>query len=143
MLLHISKQPQLYTLSYCQQTTTISMETLELTTHYLNELASQMLTISSLLGGFSIAIISNFLISDLDTKYSNRVLKVSILAASFFILSIFGASGMVLITTLFMCGIFSLILMLGMSGWMKSKKLGIYTTIVSALTFILTFIIIS
>ncbi len=140
------------------------MEMIEMTLNYLNKLASQILTMSSLLGGFSITIAANFLISDLNTKYSNRVFKVSVLAACFFIISILASAGIVMKTTegypfplknsdfslirtisglSFLFGILSLIFMIGMSGWIKSKKLGIYTTIIGVLTFILILIMIT
>lgn len=40
----------------------------------------------------------------------------------------------------FMLGLFSLSAMIGLSGWTKSKKVGIFTTAIGILTLILIFI---
>jgi hypothetical protein len=54
----------------------------EITFEYWNKLAEQTITISSLLGGFSIAVIANLLVSDLNTKLLKSIMAVSTLAAS-------------------------------------------------------------
>ena len=61
----------------------------EITFEYWNKLAEQTITISSLLGGFSIAVIANFLVSDLNTKLSKSIMTVSTLAACFFLITVF------------------------------------------------------
>lgn len=52
---------------------------------YWNKLANQVITISSLLGGFSIAIIANILVSQNDTRLVKIIMLVSTLAGSFFL----------------------------------------------------------
>lgn len=57
---------------------------IEISFEYWNKLADQIIVISSLLSGFSIAVISNFMISDISTKLSRSIMKAATLAASFF-----------------------------------------------------------
>ena len=66
---------------------------------YWNKLANQIITISSLLGGFSIAIIANILVSSSDSRIVKWIMVVSTLAASFFMVTIFGMTKLVLMTT--------------------------------------------
>lgn len=134
----------------------------EITFDYLNKLASQITTISSLLGGFSIAIIANFLVSDTKTRLTNKIMGTSIFAASFFLVTIFAFTKVLMMTTegypmkvllndltpyrtvgviTFLFGIISLLTMISMAGWTKSKKMGIFTTIVGVLTLIFILII--
>ena len=138
---------------------------MEITFEYWNKLASQTITMSSLLAGFSIAVIANFLVSELNTKLSKYIMAAAILAACLFLISIFAITAFVLMTTegfpiktvtqddirfprltggfSFIFGIISLLAIVSLAGWTKSKKLGIFTTIVGALTvvFILLFLI--
>ena len=138
---------------------------MEITFEYWNKLASQTITISSLLAGFSIAVIANFLVSELKTKLSKYIMAAAILAACLFLISLFAMTAVVLMTTegfpiktvtqddirfprltggfSFIFGIISLLAIVSLAGWTKSKKLGIFTTIVGALTvvFILLFLI--
>lgn len=125
---------------------------------YWNKLANQTITISSLLGGFSIAIIANILVSVNDSKLIKVILVASTLAASFFLITIFAMTKLLLMTTegypfaviesdlsfpriagaiTFFLGIFSLILMISMAGWTKSKRMGKFTTGVGILTLII------
>jgi len=133
----------------------------EITFEYLNKLASQIITISSLLAGFSIAVIANFLVSDTKTRLTNQIMASSTFAASFFLITLFAMTKVFLMTTegypmkvlnsdlllyralgvfSFLFGIVSLLAMISMSGWTKSKKMGILTTIVGVITLILILI---
>ncbi len=135
---------------------------IEITFEYLNKLASQITTISSLLGGFSIAIIANFLVSDTKTRLTNKIMGTSIFAASFFLVTLFAMTKVLMMTTegypmkvlindltpyrtigviSFLFGVISLLTMISMSGWTKSKRMGIFTTIVGVMTLILILII--
>lgn len=118
---------------------------------YWNKLADQVIVISSLLGGFSIAVIANFLVSDTNTRLSRSILKAAVLAASFFLVSVFSLTKVLMMTTkgfpikmkdgdldipsligsasLFF-GIISLFSIIALSGWTKSKKLGWFTSII-------------
>ena len=130
----------------------------EITFEYWNKLAEQTITISSLLGGFSIAVIANFLVSNLNTKLSKSIMAVSTLAASFFLITVFAMTNLLMKTTVgypfkvvdndlmlprvvgviaFFLGIISLLAMISMSGWTKSKRMGTFTTILGIITLIL------
>ena len=130
----------------------------EITFEYWNKLAEQTITISSLLGGFSIAVIANLLVSDVNTKLSKTIMVVSTLAASFFLITVFAMTNVLMKTTVgypfkvvdndlllprvlgsisFFLGIASLIAMISLAGWTKSKKMGRFTTILGIMTLIL------
>ena len=132
--------------------------TTEIPFDYWNKLANQVITISSLLGGFSIAIISNILVSQLDTRLVKVILTISTLAASFFLVAIFAMTKLMLMTTdgypfqvvaeelnfprligsvSFFLGIISLITMISLAGWTKSKNMGRLTTGIGIFTLIL------
>ncbi len=125
---------------------------------YWNKLADQLIMISSLLSGFSIAVIANILVSETKTRLIKHIMKSAVLAASFFMVSLFSMTKVLMMTTdgfplnmtegdlmtasliggtTFFLGIISLITMIALSGWSKSKKMGIFTTVVGALTLIL------
>jgi len=125
---------------------------------YWNKLANQVITISSLLGGFSIAIIANILVSQNDSRLVKIIMLVSTLAGSFFLVTIFAMTKLLLMTTdgypfqvaerdlalprllgtiSFFLGVFSLITMISLAGWTKSKRMGRITTGLGMLTFIL------
>ena len=136
----------------------------EMSFEYWNKLADQIIVISSLLAGFSIAVIANFLVSDTNTRLSRNIMKASVLAASFFLISVFAMTKVLMMTTdgfplkvtevdfkissiiggmTLLFGIMSLITMISLSGWTKSKKMGRFTTVVGILTFILILIMLT
>jgi len=136
----------------------------EMSFEYWNKLADQIIMISSLLGGFSIAVIANFLVSDKNTRLTRNIMKAAVLAASFFLASVFAMTKVLMMTTdgfplkmtegdlrvpsliggiALLFGIISLIMMISLSGWTKSKKTGIFTTVVGFLTLILILIMLS
>lgn len=125
---------------------------------YWNKLANQVITISSLLGGFSIAITANILVSNNDTRLVKSILIFSTLAASFLFVTIFAMTKLLLMTTdgypfkvvsselvlprlvgtiSFFLGILSLITVISLAGWTKSKRMGKITTGLGILTLIL------
>jgi cytochrome bd-type quinol oxidase subunit 2 len=129
---------------------------IESTFEYWNKLAGQTITISSLLGGFTIAVIANFLVSETKTRLTNNIMGVSTLAASFFLITVFAMTKLLMMTTdgypfkvvdsdlllsrivgliAFIFGIISLLTMIFMSGWTKSRKMGFFTTAIGVLTF--------
>ncbi|WP_111309165.1 hypothetical protein [Confluentibacter sediminis] len=130
----------------------------EITFEYWNKLAEQTITISSLLGGFSIAVIANLLVSDANTRLSNTIMATSTLAASFFLITVFAMTNLLMKTTTgypfkvvendlltprivgvisFFLGIISLLTMISLAGWTKSKRMGRFTTIIGILTLII------
>jgi len=131
---------------------------------YWNKLADQIIVISSLLGGFSIAVVANFLVSDTNTHLTRNIMKAAVLAASFFLASVFAMTKVLMMTTegfplkmtegdlripsiiggmTLLFGIMSLITMISLSGWTKSKKMGRFTTGAGILTFILILIMLT
>lgn len=130
----------------------------ELPLEYWNKLSSQFILISVFLGGFSIAITANLLINQTERRLYNVILKLATTSSSGFLTSVFAMTNIVLATTNgspigvtqsdlntpriigflgYLVGVLSLLTILGLSGWTKSKRTGIFTTVVSAITFIL------
>lgn len=135
---------------------------MQLTLEYWNELAKQTILISSLLSGFSITLIASILFSDKSDKLTNYILRFATMSASCFLVTVFAMVQISMITTpggyikdavegdfiiprvigmaTFMIGILSLAIMISLSGWTKSKKVGRFTTIIGVLTLILILI---
>lgn len=135
---------------------------MEITLEYWNALAKQTILISSLLSGFSITVVANFLISEKNDPLTNRILKSATLSAGCFLVTVFAMVQISMITTpggylknvvaddfflprligifTFFIGLISLAVMIALSGWTKSKKAGIFTTIVGTLTLLLIFL---
>jgi len=131
---------------------------LELQPEYLNKIANQLIVISSLLSGFSIAVMANLLVTKSEMKISNSILKVTTVAAASFLITVFVMTKIMMMTTegyplkfensdlgfikivgfaTFVIGIISLSVLIALSGWTKSKKTGIFTTIIGILTLIM------
>ncbi|MEQ9166379.1 MAG: hypothetical protein RLO12_08975 [Fulvivirga sp.] len=130
----------------------------ELPLEYWNKLSSQFILISVFLGGFSIAITANLLINESEKRIYNVILKLATTSASGFLTTVFSMTKIVLATAEgspiavtqselntprvigflgYLVGVLSLLTIIGLSGWTKSKSIGIFTTVVSAITFIL------
>ena len=104
------------------------------------------------------------MVSDVNTRLSKNILKTAVLAAGSFLVSVFAMTNVLMMTTdgyplkmtemdvktsaivgglaLFL-GIMSLITMISLSGWTKSKQLGRFTTVVGIITFILIIIMLA
>ena len=132
---------------------------IEITFEYWNKLAEQTITISSLLGGFSIAVIANILVSEAKDKLHKYIMIASTLAACFFLVTVFSMTNLLLKTTpgypmkvvgsdlilprtigviSFYFGIISLLTLISLAGWTKSKRMGRFTTAIGVVTLILT-----
>ena len=137
---------------------------IEMSTNYLNRLAEQILLISALLGGFSIAVVTNLMVSEINTRLHRNILLISTLAASMFIMAIFAMTNLLLITTegypfdigveqlklsricgsiFFFLGIFFILTVLALAGWTKNKKLGLITTVIGFVTLIMVVLVTS
>jgi hypothetical protein len=131
---------------------------LELQPEYLNKIASQLIVISSLLSGFSIAVLANLLVTESEKKILNYILKITTIAASSLLVTVFSWTKIVMLTTegypleiddsdldftkiiafgTFIVGIISLSLLISLSGWTKSKRTGVFTTTIGILTLIM------
>ncbi len=135
---------------------------MEITLEYWNTLANQTILISSLLSGFSIAVVANLLVSDKKDKLTNSILISATLSAGCFLVTVFAMIQISMLTTpggnlktivpedfltpriigmsTFMVGLFALSAMISLSGWTKSKKIGILTTIIGVLALLLIFV---
>ncbi len=136
---------------------------MQMTLEYWNELAKQLLLIASLLSGFSITIVANLLVSDKNDRLMNRILKFATLSSGFFLVTVFAMVNIVMTTTpggihknvsvndfqtariigslTFIIGLFSIVTMIALSGWTKSKKVGIFTTVIAILALVLIFMV--
>jgi len=131
---------------------------IEISLEYLHKIAEQIIVISSLLAGFSIAVVANFLITETKGRLLNRIMLFATTAASFFLITLFSMTNIIMRTTegfpfkvsaddllfprligiiSFVLGIVSLLTMISLSGWTKSKKMGIFTTVLGVLSLIL------
>lgn len=61
---------------------------------YWNKLAEQLIFISSLLGGFSIAVVANIIVSGMNTRFKKSIL----LSASFFLITLFAMTKLFMMT---------------------------------------------
>ncbi|MGG8496763.1 hypothetical protein ACQY1Q_10120 [Tenacibaculum sp. TC6] len=133
-----------------------------MTLEYWNTLANQTLLISSLLSGFSIAVVANLLVTDKSDKLMRIILKLATVSAGCFLVAVFAMTQILMITTpggyiknvttadffvprvigvlAFMVGLISLLTIIALSGWIKSKKTGMFTTIIGVVTLLLIFI---
>jgi len=130
----------------------------EVSLEYLHKIAEQIIVICSLLAGFSIAVVANFLISETKGGLLNKIMVFATTAASFFLITLFSMTNIIMRTTegfpfkvsadglffpklvgivSFVLGIISLITMISLSGWTKSRKMGVFTTILGVLSLVL------
>ena len=140
------------------------IEVVELTIEYWNKLAHQIIFISSLLGGFSIAVVANLLVSEKNNQISNYTLKAATIAAACFLVAIFAMTNIFMKTTpgypinitesdlfiprivgfiTYTLGIVFLIAVISLAGWSKSKRIGWFTTIVGIITFLIIMMMLS
>ncbi len=131
---------------------------MELESAYLAKVASQLIVISSLLSGFSIAVLANLLVTQSEDKILDIILKITTIAAACFLINLFSMTQVLLMSTegypikvelndlnlpkmlgviSFVLGIVALCILIALSGWTKSKSTGIFTTIVGGLTLII------
>ena len=137
---------------------------IEIPLEYLHKIAEQIIVICSLLAGFSIAVVANFLISDTKGRLLNKIMLFATSSASFFLITLFSMTKIIIKTTegypynvsfddllfpriigfiSFLLGVISLITMISLSGWTKSKKMGIFTTVLGILSLLLIFSMLS
>lgn len=107
------------------------------------------------MSGFSIAILANLLTYKTDSKVATYVFRLTSVAAGCFLVTVFALTKIIKMTTegyqyettaedfaftgglttiAFVIGILTLSAVIALSGWIKSKKTGIFTTIIGFLT---------
>lgn len=130
----------------------------ELSFEYWNSLASQMLVISSLMGGFSLSLLFALPESSEHPRIQDRIFKAAAIATASFLVSIFALTKILMMTTkgfpfpvtgaslvlpriiatsTFFIGILSVIALVGLSGWNKSLKTKRFTIIVGIVMLVL------
>ena len=133
-----------------------------MTPEYWNELANHFILIGALLAGFSIAFVANLIVSDTNTRILKWLQITATIAASSFLISLFSMTKILMMTTkgypleieenafylpriiggaTFMIGILALSTLIALSGWSKSKNMGILTTIIGILTLITVLVV--
>ena len=132
---------------------------MEITLEYWNTLANQFILICSLLGGFSVTIVANLIASEKNNKVIKLTLRLATISSGCFLIALFAMTQISMVTTPggpfknvsesyflvprilgligFVLGLFALTAILSISGWVKSKKTGLFTTIIGIITLIL------
>lgn len=130
----------------------------ELPLEYWNTLANQMLLISSLLAGFSIAVIASIMVNEANDRIRIRIFRTTIVAAASFLGTVFSMTKILMMTTpgfpiavvesdlflprivgflCFVTGVIALSIVIGLAGWTQSRSTGIFTTVIAILTFLI------
>jgi hypothetical protein len=128
---------------------------IKLSFEYWNALASQLIVISSLLCGFSLSLIFVQPENESNQKIKSFIFKATVIAAAAFLISIFAMTKILMMTTkgfpfivndeklmlprmlgffTFITGIFSIIIIITLSGWSKSGHYKWFTVIAGILT---------
>lgn len=132
----------------------------EISIEYLKNLAEQLILISVFLGGISTTILGTIITHKNDSKIFKLMILGLSLAALSFIVTVIGVVKIQLVLTpdspyqnkdeilmyprivsgiSFYIGIFSLITVISLSGWMNSKKIGLFTTAIGVISGILIY----
>ncbi|REE83788.1 hypothetical protein BX611_1083 [Lutibacter oceani] len=135
----------------------------ELPQEYFRVLAEQLVFISVFLGGISATILGTLIVVNNNSKIMKFMILGLSLAAVSFIVAVFGMNKVLIILTpnspyqnsnellfyprlvgglSFFIGIYSLIAVISLSGWLKTKKIGITTTVIGVISSILIFTLI-
>ncbi len=130
---------------------------IELSFEYWNQLAAHTINICSLLAGFSIAVIISLLVYEKNSKIITAILMLATVAASCFLSTLFAMTQILMKTTpgfpfpvedkvffwpralgmfSYVIGIIALLLVIALSGWTKSKQIGMFTSVVSFIAFV-------
>lgn len=129
---------------------------MEISSAYWHELTKQTIFISALLGGFSLNVVVALLRRKRNDRIYNNIFRSGIIATASFLISIFSMTNIYMLTaessplkynpskinllsligtsTLFL-GIIALLIIISLSGWTKSKGMGIFTSIIGILSF--------
>ena len=125
----------------------------QLSPEYLAEIARQIIFISAFLGGCATTFLGTLLFANSQHRYTGWAIGASALSACAFIVAVFALT-MLLVTQdpnapvgmasassvlaarlvgllSFVVGMYSLLTCIGLSGWLRSRRLGWTTTIIS------------
>lgn len=124
---------------------------MEIPLEYMNKLANQFFFVSALLVGFSLSTIIMLIDNIATDKLIINIFRLATIASTSFLVCIFSMTKILMMTTpgfpleveyadlatpsrigmiAFLIGIMSMMGLISLSGWTKSKKLGIFTTII-------------
>lgn len=137
---------------------------MEVSFEYWNKLASQSVLISALLSGFSMTVLVSIILYPAKNRFATYTLIAATIATGSFLVAIFAFTDILMMTTVgyplkivhsdlnfprtvgalaWLLGIVSLCAFLSFLGWIKSKKLGMLTTTIGVVTFILIVLMLS
>jgi len=137
---------------------------IELSLDYSNKLANQFIFMSTFLGGFSLTVIVALLSTETSDRITKNIFRAAITATAGFIVTVFAMTKILMMTTegypfkvtdgdlifpkaigffSFLLAIISLIAIISLSGWTKSKSMGRFTTLIGIVTLILAFVMMS
>lgn len=130
----------------------------ELPLSYLKDLAEQMVFISAFLGGFAASILGTLIFANSDQRILKVMIAGAALSAISFIVTVFAMTNIIITShpdyplkidpsdvnfgrlagsICFFLGLLALIFVVACSGWVYSKRLGVFTTIIGILGVIL------
>lgn len=72
---------------------------MEVSLEYWNHLASQSILICSLFSGFSIAVLANLIVYDVENRFVDYTLKAAAIAAGSFLVSVFAFTDLLMMTS--------------------------------------------
>jgi hypothetical protein len=131
---------------------------IELPFEYWNKLASQLIVISSLLGGFSLSIIVPMMENRSESKAMSYLFKATTIATASFLVSIFAMTKILMMTTegypgqiadsslslpriigvlSFFAGIVSIVSIIMLSGYIRGGKFKRFTLIAGSIAMLL------
>lgn len=132
-----------------------------LSNNYLIELANQLAFLSAFLGGFSATFLATLLVTDCSKRITNWVVSSAALSACSFIVAVIS---FVMVSSIlhpdaptnvnsvdsvntartvsfisFSIGILTLLFSVGLSGWLRSRRVGVITSCIASLAVLLVF----
>ena len=138
---------------------------MNLSTETYAEICKQSAFISALVAGFSFAFLGAMLISSVKNRIINWVISFSILAIAGLLIcslawtlsasrmALYGGSNITLVpqsfidlhqklSLIFILSFFSFLITLGLSGWIRSRNLGIISSVISLMSTIFFFVVV-
>jgi len=136
------------------------LDMLELTRDYIESLATQSILISALLGGMSTTILGALVLAKQQGKIINAMIITTAVASFLFIIAMFAMTNLYLVShpdfplekstesidrarliggIAFNLGVLTFVAFLGQTGWVKSKAIGITTTVLAIISYFFLF----
>ncbi len=131
----------------------------EIPAEYYSKVAEQLVLISVFLGGISATILGTLMTNDKNSRLVKTMIVGLSLSAASFIVAVMSMTRVQMIVALdspmhhishdtprligalsFFLGIYTLLFVISLSGWMQSKRIGIITTLIGIISGILAMI---